>query len=546
MISRYTINGVGWMINRLMNGTLQHYKTNLIRFSRESRKLYIYGAGNYGRGYLDILQHNGCDADGFIVTKKRSVEYMGKPVYSVEELLESIAPEDGIIPAFTNSNTDEIEARFIYAKPRILKFNDKIMLCLEDEIHFTPLIESLDCKFPEVKHEIDRMEWNDILVVRLDAIGDMVFTTPFLRELRKNFPDGHISAVVRRQNQKLLEDCPYIDELFLYDSGLSSGELADQCLEYPQYFARTQDFVDKCFQSRRFDVVFFPRELLCGRNAIEELLIAYYSGAKCRIGRSMANEEEKRFICDTLYDSFTMIFKPKFPMHESAYALEMLRQCGCLVEDERMELWTNRRSEEYIEQIFTEYQIKTNQILVAIGIVASVDTRTWKPENYNEVVRHYGERYGNHIRFIIMGGDDAKNAAAQIDGRYGNIINLAGRTDLDETVVGVKRCNLYVGSNTGLLHFASAWGVPSVTIYSELSDGNPTDGDSPFRMGAWKAPHIDLVPPAGLDGCHGVCRMSFSHCINLITPSQVIASIDQLLGLGDMDKGGWGRERESI
>lgn len=525
------------MTNGALNENLQQHKARLIRFSKESGKLYIYGAGNFGRGYLDILRHNGCDADGFIVTKKCFDEYMGKPVYSVEELLETITPEDGVIPAFTNSRIEEIENRFTCAKPRILDYDHKIMLCLEDEIHFMPLIAGLDCEFPEVRHEIDRNEWKNILIVRLDAIGDTVFTTPFLRELRKNFPKGHISIVLRGQNQKVLEDCPYVDELFLYDGELSEGELADQCLEYPKYLARTQDFVKKYFSGRRFDVVFFPRELLCGRNAIEELLIAYYSGARYRIGRSMANEAEKRYICELLRNGFTMICKPQRPMHEAAYALEMLRQCGCPVQDERMELWTSRRSEERISQLFAEYQVEEDQILVAIGIVASVDTRTWTPQNYNEVVRHYGKRYGAGIKFVILGGNDAKSAASQMDEQYGNVINLAGRTELNETVACMKRCDLYVGSNTGLLHFASAWGVPSVTLYSELSDGAPTDGDSPFRMGAWQVPHIDLVPPAGLDGCHGVCRMRFSHCINLITPEQVIVSIDQMLGLENGDKG---------
>ena len=53
--------------------------------------------------------------------------------------------------------------------------------------------------------------------------------------------------------------------------------------------------------------------------------------------------------------------------------------------------------------------------------------------------------------------------------------------------------------------------------------------------GAWKVPHIDLVPPAGLDGCHGVCRMRFSHCINQILPEQVIDAINQLSRLECVD-----------
>ena len=95
----------------------------------------------------------------------------------------------------------------------------------------------------------------------------------------------------------------------------------------------------------------------------------------------------------------------------------------------------------------------------------------------------------------------------------------------------MSHCDLYVGSNTGLLHYASALGKPSITIYSELEDGDPMDGDAPERMGAWQVPHINLIPPAGLDGCHGVCRKRYSHCINQITPRQVVEAMRSLLSV---------------
>ena len=133
------------------------------------------------------------------------------------------------------------------------------------------------------------------------------------------------------------------------------------------------------------------------------------------------------------------------------------------------------------------------------------------------------------MKFLLLGGPDAVASAEELTEDREVIINLAGKTRLDQTAACMQRCDLYVGSNTGLLHFASALGKPSVTIYSELADGKDTDGDSPFRMGAWKVEHAALVPPAGLDGCHGVCRMRRSHCINQITPMQVEQAMDKLL-----------------
>lgn len=35
-----------------------------------------------------------------------------------------------------------------------------------------------------------------LLVIRNDRIGDLVLTSPFLRELRRNFPSSHITLLV--------------------------------------------------------------------------------------------------------------------------------------------------------------------------------------------------------------------------------------------------------------------------------------------------------------------------------------------------------------
>jgi len=56
-----------------------------------------------------------------------------------------------------------------------------------------------------------------VLVVRLDQIGDVVMTTPFLRELRGNLPNAWITLVVNPSILNLVENCPYVDEVLASD-----------------------------------------------------------------------------------------------------------------------------------------------------------------------------------------------------------------------------------------------------------------------------------------------------------------------------------------
>ena len=57
----------------------------------------------------------------------------------------------------------------------------------------------------------------NILVIRTDAIGDFILTSPVLRELRKNYPDSHITLVCNPLVYDLAEKCPYIDEILSCD-----------------------------------------------------------------------------------------------------------------------------------------------------------------------------------------------------------------------------------------------------------------------------------------------------------------------------------------
>ena len=508
---------------------IEREKKKLLDFCHGHRKIYIYGAGNFGRGYLDVLQHHDISVEGFIVTNGGTDKCCGLKVYTVEEISTVITEKDGVIPAFTNSVPEEISRNFVSSKPDILSFDHKVMLCLDDEIRFYPIMDRLDTQCHAPGGLSGKGNWKELLVVRLDAIGDTVFTTAFIRELKRNFPMSKISVVIRRQNYFVLKNCPYIDRLFLFDSGLRDGELPDQSRDFEAASNRISCFVQENFTGIDFDAVFFPRELLCGRNTIDELLLGFYSKAGCRIGRIMSNELDKRFIYERVRKSFSLLSYQTEPMHEAAYALSMLKDCGCRIEKEEMELWLDEDCQAFARETLAENGVGPETMLIALGLVASVETRTWKIENYKKLIHSCHKKYGSRMKFLLLGGPDAVASAEELTEDREVIINLAGKTRLDQTAACMQRCDLYVGSNTGLLHFASALGKPSVTIYSELSDGKDTDGDSPFRMGAWKVENIALVPPAGLDGCHGVCRMRRSHCINQITPIQVEQAMGRLL-----------------
>ena len=69
----------------------------------------------------------------------------------------------------------------------------------------------------EQYNEFNKSKINKILIIRLDEIGDVVMTTPFIRELRRNFPKANITLIVKSQTFNLIELCPYVDEILTFN-----------------------------------------------------------------------------------------------------------------------------------------------------------------------------------------------------------------------------------------------------------------------------------------------------------------------------------------
>ena len=78
---------------------------------------------------------------------------------------------------------------------------------------FLKLIIFLEKKTPVSESK----EIKKILIVRLDELGDMVLSTPFIREMRRAFPQADISMVVKNDLYELFELCPYVNEIYGYE-----------------------------------------------------------------------------------------------------------------------------------------------------------------------------------------------------------------------------------------------------------------------------------------------------------------------------------------
>ncbi|HMD03137.1 MAG TPA: glycosyltransferase family 9 protein, partial [Candidatus Baltobacteraceae bacterium] len=62
-----------------------------------------------------------------------------------------------------------------------------------------------------------------IVLTRLDRMGDMILSTPAIASARRSWPNAHITLACSRRNATVVEENPYIDELFVVPSGVRAS-----------------------------------------------------------------------------------------------------------------------------------------------------------------------------------------------------------------------------------------------------------------------------------------------------------------------------------
>ena len=76
------------------------------RLKKETDKLYIYGAGFYGKDVYRALDNNGIKVDGFLVTKENSnKEVLGLPLIEAKSVIEK---NIGIVIGLSDTYVGEV------------------------------------------------------------------------------------------------------------------------------------------------------------------------------------------------------------------------------------------------------------------------------------------------------------------------------------------------------------------------------------------------------------------------------------------------------
>ena len=343
-----------------------------------------------------------------------------------------------------------------------------------------------------------------ILVLRYRFIGDTILTVPFLRNLRRAEPDAYIAWAVAPGTAEVVQGIPYVDELIFWDPVTIHADSrgTHRTLGDKMRFIRD-------LRSRRFDKVYVLKR------SFGSALMGYLTGAAKRIGFAT---EGRSFL-------LTKTVPYRHDQHEVQNFLDVLRADNVPVTDDYLEYWTSGTEEAGTDELLALNGVGRDEKLIALHPFSSIIERGWHLDNFAALsIRLAAMGY----RPLVLGAPNDRAFFDTAADRFATTaVDLVGKSTLRITMALLKRCALFVGNDSGVMHLAAAAGIPLVAIFGP---------QSPVKFGPWSEKSAVIYSRFPCSPCrqkfYTECQPTLHgkpECIEAITIEAVIAACEQLL-----------------
>lgn len=146
--------------------------------------------------------------------------------------------------------------------------------------------------------------------------------------------------------------------------------------------------------------------------------------------------------------------------------------------------------------------------------------KRWPSESYAGLAR---EMMAKGFKVALLGSKNDRDVTADISALAPGVVDLAGKTRLEDAIDLIAAARLAVSNDSGLMHVAAAVGTPIVAVYGSTSPEN-TPPLAEQRELIWL--HLSCSP------CHQkVCPLGHLNCLKTLDVAKVAAAADRLLEL---------------
>lgn len=339
-----------------------------------------------------------------------------------------------------------------------------------------------------------------ILIFRIGLLGDTVVSLPAFKTIRENFPQAEITLLYEKTGNlvgsyDLMAYTGLIDKSIPYITGAGIIYLL-------KLWAKLRGL--------KFDaVIILPPSRRSRYALIRDKLFFLSAGIKKHFGFKWPYSAE---------------YTPDSAFHETDFLLRLLVSEGLTLSKQLdlVDMLIVPESDKRICESVLNSVLKSteNGLLFAFCVGSNMPAKCWPLENYFLLGERLISQFG--VIPIIFGGPKEKEIGDILLKKWGCGLNLAGRFTVIQSYYLLRKCRLYVGNDTGVMHLAVLAGLKCIAIFSAR--------DVKGRWDPYGAGHIVARKNVPCQGCMLVeCVDKNNMCVATISVDEVFGACANML-----------------
>ncbi|MBU2102099.1 MAG: glycosyltransferase family 9 protein [Candidatus Omnitrophota bacterium] len=326
-----------------------------------------------------------------------------------------------------------------------------------------------------------------ILIVRTDRLGDVILSTPVIKNVRLAYPEASITFMCRPYTKDVLVGNPYLDKVIVYDKEGAHHGLMGSIRFTLQLKRENFDWALILHPTTRAHV------------------ITFFAGIRLRIGWDRKNSWLlTRRIPHTKHEGLR---------HESDYTLDIIRALGIAIVDTELYFPVSPDDEHQVETLLEEIGIRRGQEFIVIHPSASCPSKRWPSEHFVQLARTLRNETRLAI-IVVASGPHDQSAEALVTQKLA--LDLRGRLNVAQLGALLKRATIFISNDSGPVHVAAALHTPVISMFGRSDPGLSPRRWRPIGESAFYF-HKDVH--CNVCAAHG-CTKSFA-CLAAISPEEV-------------------------
>jgi len=285
---------------------------------------------------------------------------------------------------------------------------------------------------------LDSLQPRRIALIKPSALGDIINTLPVLTSLRRRFPQAHITWVVNRSYESLLQSHPDLNATLAFNRFAFRDGVFSALSAYASFAHE--------LRRQRFDLVLDLQGLL------RTGLMTLATNAPYRIGFRTAREGSRLFYTHAL------------PEPAETHAVERYLSVAAALGGSTEASFRLRVVPEALDWAWAQLKHRPRPWL-AVGVGARWQTKRWPPHHFAALVKRALADFGGTAIFV-GGRDETALSELAIQQVGASAINLTSNTTLPQLAALLGLSDVMIANDTGPLHLAIALGRPVVAPYT--------------------------------------------------------------------------------